>query len=145
MGIWGVSDSVAQVDAVVQEVGDRGNNFNLDQINNMADNDIQGIAKVEFNGGPAGVGVVGDIGWGNDDLGGGFIQAAYAEGGEAKANNATARIGDDGDNSNVGNASADGAIDQSAFSQEIVQGANLQYNSASIVGGDSTVSDDGDA
>ena len=41
MKIEYIEDSVAQVDAVVQETGEGGNNFNLDQINNMADNDFQ--------------------------------------------------------------------------------------------------------
>ena len=141
---FAIEDSVAQVDAVVQEAGNGGNNFNLDQINNMADNDFQGYAGVGFDGGAAGFGFVGDIGIGNDDLGGGFVQAAYADGGKAYANGATASVGDDGNNTNVGAASADGAVNQAAFTQEIVQGANLQYNSASIVGGNTTTSDDGD-
>ncbi|MCV0429798.1 MAG: hypothetical protein K5905_30535, partial [Roseibium sp.] len=140
MGIDHIHEAVAQVDAVAQSAGNGGANFNLDQINNMTDNDFQGYAKVEFEGGNAGMGFVGDIGIGNDDLGGGFIQAAAAHGGTATANGATARVGDDGSNEGVGSASADGAVNQEAFTQSIVQ-----YNSASIVGGDSTTSDDGDA
>jgi len=143
MGIECIEDSVAQVDAVAQSA--TGNNFNLDQINNMADNDFLGIANVSFNGGGAGGGLVGDIGLGNDDLGGGFIQSAAATGGTSSANNADARVGDDGSNEGVGTATADGIVNQEAFTQNIVMGANLQYNASDIVGGNSNIYDDSDA
>ncbi|MDN3722142.1 hypothetical protein QW131_30505 [Roseibium salinum] len=135
---------MAQVDAVVQ-TATNGNNFNLDQINNMADNDYQGFANVSFDGGQAGYGLVGDIGLGNDDLGGGFVQAASATGGASSANHATASIGDDGTNEGVGSATADGIINQEAFTQNIVMGANVQYNNSEIVGGNQSVYDDSDS
>jgi hypothetical protein len=93
--------------------------FNISQVSEMTDSDRLYNPKVE-----------------NDSW---FKQDAYADGGRADG-------ADDLDDRGSVTASADGVASMEAFTQNIVMGANIQYNNIdmSVVGGDSTVTDGGD-
>jgi hypothetical protein len=93
--------------------------FNISQVSEMTDNDKLYRPEVE-----------------NDA---GFGQHAHADGGDA---NGAEDVGD----RSSGTASADGVANLEAFTQNIVMGANIQYNNIdmSVVGGDSTVTDGSD-
>ena len=101
---------------VVNQTMSGGNQFNIDQVNNLVDNDIN-CSSATYNGGAGGS-------W--YDPGASFSMEAKIEGGESKidADNIGARA-------NVA-SSADAAINQSAFDQNITQGANIQFNSLDI-------------
>jgi hypothetical protein len=68
-----------------------------------------------------------------------FDVSQFGKGGDAFG-------GEDFDERGTGTASADGVAQLEAFTQNIVMGANIQYNNVdvSIVGGDSSVNDSGD-
>jgi hypothetical protein len=115
-----------------------GNIFNLDQVNSMVDADVLNGASVSLN---IGLGSS-DSQWArsNDTPGDpsgpsfSFSQSANATGGSATN---TSGVGQDG----TATGAADGAtsLTQEAFTQHIVMGANIQYNTMpiSVVGGDS--------
>ena len=107
-----------------------GNQFNIDQVNNLVDNDTNySLASYYSGGGGGGL-------W--HDPGAGFSMDAKIEGGES-------RIDADaiGDRTNV-HSSADAAINQSAFDQNITQGANIQFNSITIQAAGDNLDDHGD-
>ncbi|MBS0522771.1 MAG: hypothetical protein JSS04_03965, partial [Proteobacteria bacterium] len=114
--------------------GDGGNAmFNLDQVNNLVANNSLGDASVSFCG-IAGSGY-------SDGVGASvFSQTASAVGGIADT--AGSAVGHDSSPGTV-SASADAPITQDAFTQSIVMGANIQFNSASfnVVGHDSVTTD----
>jgi hypothetical protein len=93
--------------------------FNLSQVSELADQDHLYRPSVS-----------------NDSS---FDVSQHGDGGYAKVD------GDLGDRSTA-TASADGVAQLEAFTQNIVMGANIQYNNVdmSVVGGDSTVTDGGD-
>ena len=141
---------IANADDVDQYVNGKGNDnaFNIDQINSMVDNDYLGSASVSYHsgGGHGGHGKP----WekdahGHPGDGGGFTQWAHATGGTSTNGDVYPSIGDDGDNTGNGVATADAIVNQEAFTQNIVMGANIQFNSVdlSVVGNDSA-SDVGD-
>ena len=106
-------------DVVNQKLDGDGNQFNIDQVSNLVDNDWLSDAKVSYDGG-----------------GGGFHMDAKAEGGDVKIDS---KIGDiAGDTASGVIASADAALTQDAFNQTITQGANIQFNSITmnVAGGD---------
>lgn len=100
---------------VDQDVSGKGNDgaFNVQQINNMVDNDKAYDLTIKENKLKGGV-------------------KAKAKGGDNDIDNVKAKIGETGSISDVANASADAAIDQNVFSQNITQGANIQFNESSI-------------
>ncbi|WP_065751256.1 hypothetical protein [Bradyrhizobium paxllaeri] len=107
--------SVVMPDVVNQKMED-GNQFNIDQVNNLVDQDAN-TSQASYNGGGGGS-------W--CDPGASFNMEAKIEGGESKID-----AGDIGARADVA-SSADAAINQSAFDQNITQGANIQFNSITI-------------
>lgn len=126
-------------DFSTQTLNGNGNIFNLDQVNSMVDADVLNGASVSLNIGGSGGGG-GEYGIMTDEPGApsgpsfSFSQNATATGGSAT--NASS-VGADG----TATGAADGAtsLAQEAFTQHIVMGANIQYNTMpiSVVGGDS--------
>lgn len=124
---------------VVNQTAPSGNNFNIDQVNNLTDNDRLHNPTVAYSGGgsdgggPAFSSSPWDHG-GGDESSGDFTLVAIARGGHAESaiNDIT---GDDGDFSGVGSSSAAASITQEAFTQSIVQGANIQFNSIELTVG----------
>ena len=119
-------------------------NFNLDQINNLVANNTLGSASVGFSA-DTGSSSSDGYGWGHDGSSASaqpvFSMSADAHGGTAYGSSITGGIdaGPTSPLSNIGTASADTAITQSAFTQNIVMGANIQFNSLTLsnVGHDS--------
>ena len=106
--------------------------FNLDQVNNLVDDDSLTSPSVAFN---AGGGY--EPGY---DSGALFSQTGTADGGYAKLERAEAASHDGSATSVAGDASA--AVTQDAFTQSIVMGANIQFNSVTFqVVGNNSVSD----
>jgi hypothetical protein len=118
--------SVIMPDVVDQKMGD-GNQFNIDQVNNLVDNDVN-WSSAHYNGGGGG----GSL-W---DPGGGFEMDAKIEGGTSRID-----AGDIAARADV-SSSADAVLNQSAFDQNITQGANIQFNSISIQAAGLDLSDD---
>ncbi|WP_291844255.1 hypothetical protein [Bradyrhizobium sp.] len=118
-------------DVVNQDVSGSGNDnaFNLDQINNLVDNDLIECPTVSYCGGDGGYGSYAD--------GGDFTLYASAASGSAQTQYSDSSVGD-GSISNAGNANSIASASAEAFSQTIVMGANVQFNSVdmNIVGGD---------
>ncbi len=139
---------IAMTDDVMQDLRGPGNDnaFNIDQVNSLVDNDHLHSASVSYGGGGGGGGHPSltdkiDL-WGGHKDAGGFSQWASADGGDAKVDDIKSDIGHDG---NVANAtSADAIINQEAFTQNIVMGANIQFNSIDMttVGRDLTSTSD---
>jgi len=126
LGQFHTYGSVVMPDVVTQTMND-GNQFNIDQVNNLVDNDVN-WSSATYNGGAGGS-------W--YEPGASFSMEAKIEGGESKLDiegNVESRA-------NVV-SSADAAINQSAFDQNITQGANIQFNSLSIQAAGNNVSDD---
>jgi hypothetical protein len=99
--------------AVNQTLDGGGNQFDIQQVNNLVDNDWLSDPKVTYGG-----------------SGGDFKMDAKAEGGDVKMDS---KIGDIAGNSASGvQAHADAAITQDAFTQTITQGANIQFNSITM-------------
>ncbi len=115
-----VHGSVIMPDVVNQKLDGNGNQFNLDQVNNLVDNDTLCDPRVTFKGG---------------EDGHGFSMDAKIEGGDVKMDS---KIDDVAGNSATGAiASADAALTQDAFNQTITQGAIIQFNSVTMnVAGD---------
>jgi hypothetical protein len=132
-----VESSVAAAKAVGQDVSGAGddNAFSFEQINNLADQDKLWGAKVSFDS---------DVhNWAKDDfelehdaIGGGFVQWASAKGAHDFGMSPANTEGGAGDLVGDALASADATINQSAFNQNIVMGANIQVNDLSISIGD---------
>ena len=114
-----IAGSIVAPDAVTQNLWGDGNQFNIDQVNNLVDNDSS-CASLGF----------GSLSWADDPKGGdgtSFSMWASAEGGDAKMDSVSASIGDDGNLSGIA-ASADAVVTQEAFTQNIVLGSNIQFN-----------------
>jgi hypothetical protein len=111
-----VKGSIIMPDVVNQKLDGNGNQFNIDQVNNLVDNDW---ARTEVN---------------YDGKGAEFKMDAKAEGGDVELDST---IGDViGANASGVTASADALITQEAFNQTISQGANIQFNSITLAGND---------
>ena len=115
LGHFQTYGSVVMPDVVDQKMGD-GNQFNIDQVNNLVDNDVN-WSSAHYNGGGGGS-------W--HEPGASFSMDAKIDGGESKID-----AGDIGARANVA-SSADAVLNQSAFDQNITQGANIQFNSITI-------------
>jgi hypothetical protein len=121
--------AIVMPDVVTQTMND-GNQFNIDQVNNLVDNDTNYSLASYYSAGGGG----GD--WHNP--GAGFSMDAKIEGGESKL-----EAGNLGERASAA-SSADAAIDQSAFNQNITQGANIQFNSIEIQAAGHDLNDSGD-
>jgi len=113
---------------VNQTLNGGGNQFNIDQVNNLADQDVN-TSTTTYSGG-------------GSYPGSGFDMDAKIEGGESKIDGA--HMGD-AIGAGAGIAShADAVLNQSAFDQNITQGANIQFNSITmeVAGHDLTDSHD---
>jgi hypothetical protein len=122
-GLKDIEGSIIMPDVVNQTLTGNGNQFNIDQVNNLVDNDWMSDPKVTFEGGD-------------------FEMDAKAEGGDVKIDS---KIDDISGNTASGvNASADAVLSQEAFNQTITQGANIQFNSITmnVAGNDYTDSHD---
>jgi hypothetical protein len=98
---------------VTQTLNGGGNQFDIQQVNNVVDNDWLSDPNVTYSG-----------------AGGDFKMDAKAEGGDVKMDT---KIGDiAGDTASGIRAHADAAITQDAFTQNITQGANIQFNSITM-------------
>ena len=128
--ITGITNSIVMPDVVWQSVT-TGNVFNLDQVNNLTDNDSLSGATVSYNAG----GVADACCWdpcGSDaNSVGDFTMTAGATGGTADAYIGTL-TGGDGDFGGAAAATAAASVNQEAFTQSIVQGANIQFNSVDV-------------
>jgi hypothetical protein len=110
------TDSIVMPDVVNQTLNGGGNQFNIDQVNNLADQDVNtSTASYSGSGG---------------NPGSGFDMDAKIEGGESKIDGA--HMGDAVGAASGIHSSADAALNQSAFDQNITQGANIQFNSITI-------------
>jgi hypothetical protein len=136
--ICGVEESIIMPDVVSQTVS-CGNNFNIDQVNNITDNDKLYNPSVSYNAGGLEDPCCNPCCGGGSDPNsvGDFTMTASAWGGTATSHVGSID-GDDGDFSGIGAAAANASINQEAFTQSIVMGANIQFNSVdiSVVGGD---------
>ncbi len=137
-GLSCIEDSLIMPDVVNQNLTGNGNQFNIDQVNNLVDNDTLWHPSVSYSGGGGG----GESLWHDPSSGGGFSMDAKIEGGESKIDGATM-------GSAIGDAagivsSADASLSQEAFTQTITQGANIQFNSITmqVAGNDLTDSHD---
>ncbi len=133
--ICGIEESIIMPDVVSQTV-ESGNNFNIDQVNNLTDNDKLYNPSVSYSAGGLDPSCCDPCGSDPASVGD-FSMTAKAWGGEAHSQ-VGAIDGDDGDFSGIGAASASASITQEAFTQSIVMGANIQFNSIemSVVNGD---------
>jgi hypothetical protein len=127
LGHFQTYGSVVMPDVVDQKM-DNGNQFNIDQVNNLVDNDFN-WSSANYDGGAGGS-------W--CEPGASFSMDAKIEGGESKID-----AGDIGARANVA-SSADAILNQSAFDQNITQGANIQFNSITIQAAHGDVNDGGD-
>lgn len=118
-------------DVVNQDVSGSGNDnaFHVDQINNLVDNDYVSCPDVSFCGGNGGDGY-GYYYPGGDA--GTFTLTATATSAAATSSGNFASVGDDGSVSGAGNATSSASAVADAFSQTIVMGANVQFNSMDL-------------
>lgn len=117
-----IDGSVIMPDVVTQTMGN-GNQFNIDQVNNLVDKDFLWSAEVK-----------------NDSK---FEVDQKAEGGENKFDDPKVDVRM-GDGNTVGDglqATADGIASVEAFTQNIVLGANIQFNSIEIEAAGTSLSD----
>ena len=124
-------EGIVMPDAVSQVLG-CGNNFNIDQVSNLTDNDRAESSSVSYNN----AGIAADCCYASADAAGDFSMTATATGGSATSDVGNV-IGDDGAFGGIGAASANAALTQEAFTQHIAMGANIQFNSIdqTVVGG----------
>ena len=94
-------------DVVDQKLDGNGNQFNLDQVNNLVDNDVMASPSVSYSGC-------------------GFEMDAKAFGGDGDLSSDAGDI--IGERASGAITSADAVLSQDAFSQTITQGANIQFN-----------------
>ena len=111
---------------VVNQTMDDGNQFNIDQVNNLVDNDTNSRL-------PTTLAAAAEHWY---DPGASFSMEAKIEGGKSKID-----ADNMGDRAQTLHSSADAAINQSAFDQNITQGANIQFNSITIQAAGDNLSD----
>lgn len=128
--ISNISNSIIMPDVVYQSVT-TGNTFNLDQVNNLADNDSLSSPTVSYSAGGLADACCYDPCGSDPNSVGDFTMQATAWGGTASTS-INDIMGDDGDFSGAGAATAGASINQEAFTQSIVQGANIQFNSVDV-------------
>jgi hypothetical protein len=117
-----IEGSIVMPDAVSQHLEGNGNQINIDQVNNLVDNDWLDSPEVSFEGGE-------------------FEMHAEAEGGSVEVGDPELSIEANGATlHDTLTSTADATVTQSAFTQNIVMGANIQFNSitANVAGNDLT-------
>jgi hypothetical protein len=118
------SGSVIMPDVVDQKLDGNGNQFNIDQVNNLVDNDsltatFNNTGSVTFD--------------------------SKGEGGDAKIDDIKAEVSGRSSMGDVGTASADVVASAEAFHTSVVMGANIQFNNIEMsVAGNNLTSGDGD-
>ena len=117
------------------EVDQKADNaYNIDQINNMVDNDDLGNAQVSFS--YSGSELKSELDDKNDDGAGSnsvFSMEAHADGGTSRVEGSNAHANDAGRDAEASlNSTADGIASNEAFTQNIVMGANIQFNQIDI-------------
>ncbi len=123
--IQNIGSSVIMPDAVTQTLHGSGNQFNIDQVNNIYDKDQLWDPDVRFDG-------KGD-----------FKQDAWAHGGDVKFEDPKVDINGNGATFGDGlAAAADGIASNEAFTQNIVMGANIQFNNIEISAAGNDFADD---
>lgn len=118
-----IHNSVIMPDVVTQTLNGNGNQFNIDQVNNISDKDQLWDPDVTLAGS------------------GDFKQDGWAEGGDTKLDDPKIDIEANGSTFGDGlQATADAIVTQEAFTQNIVMGANIQFNriDMSVAGDDLT-------
>jgi hypothetical protein len=121
------TDSLVMPQVVNQTLNGDGNQFNIDQVNNLYDNDTLNSASVSYGGS-------------SEYPAGGFHMDAKIEGGESKIDGA--HMGDAA-GAGAGIVShADATLTQDAFTQTITQGANIQFNSLTMEVAGASLTDD---
>jgi hypothetical protein len=116
---------------IYQDVHGAGNDnaFNIQQVNTLVDNDSISNPTVSYAADGYDPSSVRIDSWHHDPSG--FSMVAHADGGHTEVGNISQHAPDSGSITG-GNSSADAMISQEAFTQNIVQGANIQFNSADI-------------
>ncbi len=125
---FSTNDSLVMPEVVNQTLTGGGNIFHLDQVNNLIGDTTVSGASVSYNGG------------GSCYDHPGFSMDAKITGGESKIDDAhmASAVG-----AGAGIVShADAALTQSAFTQTITTGANIQFNSATIQAAGHDLTDD---
>lgn len=130
-GLYNIHDSLIMPDVVNQTLNGGGNQFNIDQVNNLVDNDHLHDPSVNFTATGGGLDC-----WGDPIGGGSFSMDAHIHGGTASAGNLGSL-----DHASSG-VNADASVAQSAFNQSITMGANIQFNSQTITAGHDNFTDD---
>ncbi len=127
----------ANADSSIQTVDGGGSVFHLDQINNLVANNSLSDVSVSYDAGGSGSsGGLGcfdpcdPFGHSSSGGGGGFSMSADAHGAYATSSN-PGSVGADASGS-VGGAVTGASIVQDAFTQNIVMGANIQYNTMNL-------------
>jgi hypothetical protein len=112
----------------VDQKGD--NNYNVDQINNLVDNDHLEEAKVSFETDDSKADDKGSSGFT-------FSMEAKAEGGESKIEDSDSEITTAGRDAEAAvSGSADAVASNEAFTQSISMGSNIQFNQLDIQNND---------
>jgi hypothetical protein len=123
------TDSLVMPQVVNQTLTGDGNQFNIDQVNNLYDNDQLWSPTVTYNAGGS-----------YEDPSGGFRMDAKIDGGESKIDGA--HMGDAAGAGAGIASSADATLTQDAFTQTITQGANIQFNSITMEVAGANLTDD---
>ena len=130
-----------------QSIGGNGDNFHVDQVNNLVNNGEfsnigTGLYAVSMSDG----GGYGDPGcytpelFGGSNHGGAGSSFSFAQNGTSTGGTSTDSGSMTGEHGSItGSASSAASVTQEAFTQHLVLGSNIQYNSSpiSVVGGDS--------
>jgi hypothetical protein len=115
---FSTTDSLVMPQVVNQNLTGDGNQFNIDQVNNLINNATVNDPTVSYGGSVP------------YDSAGGFHMDAKVSGGDAKIGDA--KIGDISGAGSGNIAHADATLTQDAFTQTITTGANIQFNSATM-------------
>jgi len=127
---FSTTDSLVMPQVVNQNLTGPGNQFNIDQVNNLINNATVTDPHVTFNGS------------GSSDYpsSSGFSMDAKVSGGDSKIGDA--KMGDTA-GAGAGIVShADASLTQSAFDQTITTGANIQFNSLTMEVAGASLTDD---
>jgi hypothetical protein len=122
------TDSLVMPQVVNQTLNGNGNEFNIDQVNNLINNDTVTDPTVTFNGSSS------------YEPGAGFSIDAKVTGGDAKIGDA--KIGDIAGAGSGNISHADATLTQDAFTQTITTGANIQFNSLTMEVAGANLTDD---
>lgn len=130
---------VVMPDLGTQTLNGSGNIFHLDQVNDLVSNGAvsgltDGLSADVSGGGNGGMASLGDAWHLPSELGGNGAGSSFSFSQSASSTGGTATLGDAGTAGAVG-----GTTTQEAFTQHVILGSNIQYNSLpiNIVGGDS--------